>query len=103
MAMPCEKSPANILWVRAFVFNLCQEDPLKMYKNNFATELDKWCLHGWLLNMVFFYALYIQKEQIAGPQNDHALIVWVRALVFILCKEDPLKLYKNEFSTELHK
>jgi hypothetical protein len=56
-----------------------------------------------------FYALYIQKEQIAGPQNDHAtrkspgkdLLVW--ALVFILCKEDPLKLYKNKFSTESDK
>jgi hypothetical protein len=44
----------------------------------------------------FFYALYIQKEQIAGPQNDHATrkssgnIVCVTALVLILCKDHTL-------------
>jgi hypothetical protein len=41
------------------------------------------------------YALYIEKEKNASPKNDHAMrkspghIVWVRALVLILCKEDP--------------
>jgi hypothetical protein len=59
--------------------------------------------------MVFCYALYIQKEQIAGLQNDNAMrksagqIVWVRALVFILSEEGSLKLYKTKFATETDK
>jgi hypothetical protein len=49
---------------------------------------------------VFFkkiYALYIEKEQNSGPKNDLATrkspgnILWVRALVLILCKEHPPK------------
>jgi hypothetical protein len=38
------------------------------------------------------YRLYIQKEQIASPKNDHAMlkspghIARITALVFILCK-----------------
>jgi hypothetical protein len=53
-----------------------------------------------------FVTIYIQKEQIAELKNDHATrkspgnICWVRAFVFILCKEDPLKLYKNDFATK---
>jgi hypothetical protein len=35
------KSPGNSFWVRALVFNLCKGDPPKLYKNAFATELDK--------------------------------------------------------------
>jgi hypothetical protein len=58
---------------------------------------------------VFVYVLYIQKEKIAGAKNDHATrkspenILWVRALVHILCKEHPPKLNKNEFATESDK
>jgi hypothetical protein len=56
-----------------------------------------------------FYALYIRKEQIAGAKNDHATrkspgnILWVRALVLVLCKEHPPKLYKNEIATKSDK
>jgi hypothetical protein len=52
------------------------------------------------------YALYIEKEQNSGPKNGHAMrkspgiSFWVRALILNLCKEDPLKLYKNEPATE---
>jgi hypothetical protein len=50
------------------------------------------------------YTLYIQKEQFAGPKNDLAMrkslgdIFWVRILNLTICKEDPPKLYKIEFS-----
>jgi hypothetical protein len=55
------------------------------------------------------YKLYIQKEQFAGPKNDLAMrkslghISWVRTIKLTICKEDPLKLYKNEIATELVK
>jgi hypothetical protein len=100
------KSPGNILCYRALPLILCKEHTPKLYKNESATESDKWCLNGWLSNMALFYTIYIQKEQIAGPKNDHASrkspgnIFWIRAFVFILCKEHPQKLYKNEFATE---
>jgi hypothetical protein len=56
--------------------------------------------------MVYFTKNYIDKEQIAGTNNGHATrkfpdnIVWVRALLLILCKEDPPKLYKTELAME---
>jgi hypothetical protein len=59
--------------------------------------------------MVYFTKIYIDKEQIACSKNGHATrkssgnIVSVRALVLILFKEDPPKLYKNEFATESDK
>jgi hypothetical protein len=59
--------------------------------------------------MALFYTIYIQKEQIAGPKNDHATrkspgnIFWMRDFVFILCKEGHLKLYKNDFATKSDK
>jgi hypothetical protein len=56
--------------------------------------------------MVLFYTIYIQKEQFAVTKNDHATrkskghISFFRAIRFILCKEDPPKLYKIEFALE---
>lgn len=56
--------------------------------------------------LCFFTLLYIDKEQIAGSKNGHAtrkfpgIIVSVKALLLILCKEDTPKLYKNKFETE---
>jgi hypothetical protein len=47
-----------------------------------------------------FYTIDIQKEQIAGPKNDHTMrktpgpIFLVRDMGFIFRKEDPPKLYK---------
>jgi hypothetical protein len=55
------------------------------------------------------HALYIDKEQKAGPKNYNVMrkcpgnLFWVKALVFILCKEDPPKLDKNESATESEK
>jgi hypothetical protein len=43
-----------------------KEDPLKLYKIKFATELIKWFLNGRLVNMMFLPEIYIEKEQIAG-------------------------------------
>jgi hypothetical protein len=103
------KSPGRIYRIRALIFILCKEHPHKLYKNESARESKKWCWNGWLLNMVFLQYIYIDKEQIAGPQNGHATrkspghIYWIRALVFILCKEDTPKLYKNESATESEK
>ena len=76
-------------------------------------ESDKWCLNDWLQNMVFLRKFNVHftqwRKQVAGPKNGHATrkspgnIIWVTALVLILCKEDPPKLYKNEFATESNK
>jgi hypothetical protein len=65
---------------------MCKEDPLKLYKIKFATELIKRFLNGRLVNMMFLPEIYIEKEQIAGAKNDQAMrkspghITWVRAL-----------------------
>jgi hypothetical protein len=85
------KSPGHIIWVKALVFILCKEAPLKLYKNESATKSK----NDSLMNIVFF-SIYIDKEQIAAPKHGHALlkshghIVWVRAFIFILYKEDSL-------------
>ena len=90
------KNPGHISWVRALRLITCKEDPLKLYKIKFATELIKWFLNGRLVNMMFLPEIYIEKEQIAGAKNDQAmrkspgLITWVRALGLFMCKEDPL-------------
>jgi hypothetical protein len=52
--------------------------------------------------MVLFTIIYVQKEQMDNPENDHATrkshghIDWVTALGFIVCTEDPPNLYKIE-------
>jgi phosphorylcholine metabolism protein LicD len=103
------KSPGHVPWVRALSLIMCKEDPLKLYKIEFATVLIKWFLNGRLVKMIFFSEIYIEKEQTAGAKYDQATrkypghITWVRALGIFLCKEDPLKLYKIEFALELVK
>jgi hypothetical protein len=42
------KSHGKSFWVRALVYNLCKEDPQKLYKIEFATESDKRCQNAWL-------------------------------------------------------
>ena len=90
------RSHGRVPWVRALSLIMCKEDPLKLYKFKFATELIKWFLNGRLVNMMFLPEIYIEKEQIAGAKNDQAMrkspghITWVRALGLFMCKEDPL-------------
>jgi hypothetical protein len=61
---------------------MCKEDPLKLYKIEFALELIKWVLNGRLVKLMFF-PKFIEKEQIAGAKNDQATrkfpvhITWV--------------------------
>jgi hypothetical protein len=57
------KSPEKSFWVRASIYKLCKEDPLKLYKNESATESEKRCQNAWLWNMVFF-ALFKQKKNV---------------------------------------
>jgi hypothetical protein len=64
------KSPGHVPWVRALGLFMCKENPLKLFKIKFATELIKWFLKGSLVNMMFFPEIYIEKEQIAGAKND---------------------------------
>jgi hypothetical protein len=103
------KSPGHVPWVKALGLFMCKEDPLKLYKIKFATELIKWYLNGRLVNMMFFPEIYIEKEQKAVAKTDQAMrkspghITWVRALCLFICKEDPLKLYKIAFAMELVK
>jgi hypothetical protein len=103
------KSPGHVPWVRALGLFMCKENPLKLYKIKYVTELIKWFLNGRLVNMMFFPEIYIKKEQIAGAKNDQATrrypghITWVRALGLFMCKEDHLRLYKIEFGLELVK
>jgi hypothetical protein len=92
------KSPGHVPWVRALSLFMCKEDPLKLYKIKFSTELITWFLNGRLVNMMFFSEIYIKKEFIDTAKNDQATrkflghITWVRALGFYMCKEDPVKL-----------
>jgi hypothetical protein len=60
------KSPGYITLVRDLGLFMCKEDPLKLYKNQFALELVKWLLNGRLVKLMFFSEIYIQKKQIAG-------------------------------------
>jgi hypothetical protein len=39
------KSSENIVWVRALVFILGKEYSLKLYKDGFSKESDKWCVN----------------------------------------------------------
>jgi hypothetical protein len=70
------KLPGHIVWVTALYFILCNEDPLKLYKKEFATRSEKRCLNDWLKNNVFFltknYALYIEVKTDLRPRNGHA-------------------------------
>jgi hypothetical protein len=67
----------------------CTKTNLQRNQTNCVLKVGSklWC---------FFYTFYVQKEQIAGTKNDHATrkypgnIFWIRAFVFLLCKEDPL-------------
>jgi hypothetical protein len=42
------KSHGHIVTYRVLVLILYKEYPPKLYKNEFATESDKWCFNGWL-------------------------------------------------------
>jgi hypothetical protein len=60
------KSPGHVPWVRALSVIIFKEDPLKLYKIEFALVLVKWPLNGRLVNFMIFSEIYIQKKQIAG-------------------------------------
>jgi hypothetical protein len=60
------KSPGHITLVRALGLFMCKEDPLKLYKIEFALEFVKWLLNSRLVKLMFFSEIYIQKKQIAG-------------------------------------
>ena len=101
------KYPGDITWVRALCLLMCKEDPLKLYKIEFALELVKWLLKGRRVKLMLFSEIYIQKS--TSLESDLAMRkspghdFWVRALSLTMCKEDPLKLYKIQFATELIK
>jgi hypothetical protein len=48
------KSPGHVPWVRALSLIMFKEDPLKLYKIKFATELIKRFLNCRLVNVMFF-------------------------------------------------
>jgi hypothetical protein len=60
------KSAGHNTCVRASGLCMCKEDPLKLFKMEFAKELVKWLLNGMLVKLMFFSENYIQKMQIAG-------------------------------------
>jgi hypothetical protein len=101
--------PGDITWVRALGFFMCKERPHKLYKIKYATKLIKWFLNGRLDSMMFFFLIYIEKEQIRGAKNDQdprkfpGHVTWVRAFGLFMCKEEPLKLYKIDLAFELVK
>jgi hypothetical protein len=78
------KSAGHVSWVRALSLIMWKEDPLKLYKIEFATALINCFLNGRLVNMMLLPEIYIEKEQIAGAKNDQAMrkcpghITWVR-------------------------
>jgi hypothetical protein len=88
---------------------LLKTDPPKEHKIESVQEKDKMAFKRLARENVFFfrkmYTLYIQKEQIAGQNNDYSerisgFIVLDMALCLILCKEDPLNYYKIECAKE---
>jgi hypothetical protein len=48
------KFPGHVPWVRALSLFVGKEDPLKLYKMEYATELIKWILNVRLVNMMLF-------------------------------------------------
>jgi hypothetical protein len=86
---------------------MCKEDPLKLYKIEFPLELAKWLLNCRLVNLMFFPNLIYRKskslENDLAMRKSHGHVSWLRALSLIMCKEDPLKLYKIKFATKLIK
>jgi hypothetical protein len=56
------KSAGHVSWVRALSLIMWKEDPLKLYKIEFATELINWFLNGRLVNMMLLPEIYIEKE-----------------------------------------
>jgi hypothetical protein len=64
------KYPGHVSWVRALGLFMCKEDPLRLYKIKFATELIKWFLNCRLVNMIFS-EINIDEEDIDGAKNDH--------------------------------
>jgi hypothetical protein len=68
------KYPRQFVLVKVLALILCKVDLPKLYKIESAAESEKWCLNGWLYNMVFltkFLRHYIQTELIADPKSDH--------------------------------
>jgi hypothetical protein len=74
-----------------------KEDPLKLYKIEFALELVKWLLNGRLVKLIFLLNFIYRKsnslENDLAMRKSHGHVSWVRVLSLINCKEDPLKLY----------
>jgi hypothetical protein len=60
---------------------MCREDPLKLYKIKFATELIKWLLNGWLVK-----AAGAKIDQ--ATRKSHRHIIWVRALGLFVCTKE---------------
>jgi hypothetical protein len=100
------KSPGHVSWVRALSLIMLKEDPLELYKIDFALELVKWLLNGRLVKFMFFFPKFMYRKS-KPLENDLDMrkspghVSWVRASSLIMCKEDPLKLYKIKFATEL--
>jgi hypothetical protein len=93
-----------------------KEDPLKLYKIKFATEFIKRPMHERLAQnndffsrkLIHFIIHFIYRKN-KSPENDKVLrkfpgqVPLVRALSLLMCNEDPLKLYKIKFATDLFK
>jgi hypothetical protein len=77
---------------------MCIEDPLNLYKIEFALELVKWLLNGRLVELMCFPQFIYRKSK--SLESDLAMrkspghVHWVRSLSLIMYKEDPLNLYK---------
>jgi hypothetical protein len=105
--------PPKISWKYClrygFDTHFVQRTPSQDVQNRICNGIRRMVSYRLSAEYSVVYAFYIQKEQIAGPKNDHTTrkspgnILWVRALLLILCKEHPPKLYKNEFSTKSDK
>jgi hypothetical protein len=79
-----------------------------LYKIKISNGIDQISFEWWAREYDIFPEIYIEKEQIAGAKIDQGMRKipghgpWDKAF-FFMCKEDPLKLYKIEFATELIK
>jgi hypothetical protein len=98
LTMPCGNLP-DLLFGLGHWFSFCGKKPLPSLTKTYMQRNQRIGVKRLALKHMFTsnYTLYREESQINGPKARHATrkspehIVWVRALVFISCKEHPPK------------
>jgi hypothetical protein len=98
----------DILFELGLNSHIVQRRPFKFVQKRICNGIRQMVFKRLALEYGVFNTIYKDKEKIAVHKNGYDMrkspgySVWVRALVLILYKEDPAKMYKIEFATESH-